>query len=666
MFLVLMIAIGMIIYAMRLSNGNANVKKARKGGGIKDKYNGILLKSYLYWINKPITGSYIYKIRARLETIHQYDEFKMRREAMEICYKVSFGLAALFLIIVFTTRTFYFIVVSLCIVMILHDTLLGYFIDRLSNMILKQQISFFNEVRHNFHEHGMVEEAIFDACDNVPYEISLQGEKIYKVLIADNVEDALQNYYDVAPNRYLKAFSGVAYLAREFGDKKINGVSLFLKNLNYLVNETNMEILKREKLNYTLKSLTFIAATPVLLIKPIEKWARGNFPTTNMFYDSGYGFLMQVFVFAIVFMAYLFLRKIQENDDKLREIRFEGNVDKLLKRFRFLEMAGERFAPKMTTKKYLKILKLIKEANGRITVEKLYIKRVTIAIITIIVGLSTFWYMHIISRHNLVFADDSYMTVSVKSITDEERAVISEFDKRLLLTLKGKTYTEEKLEIIIREEGTFQDPTIIKLAASRIKLKLDYLNNEYLKWYEVLIVLGISAIAYFFPIWMLYFQRKLLSMEKENEVMSFQTLIIMLMHFERISVENIIEWLYNFSTIFKDQILKALNDYDMGIDEAMEELKESVEFPPLIKLIEDLQAADKTSILQAFDELESEREFFQQKRKFDNERIINTKSSIGKLIGFIPLNALFVLYLIAPLAYASYFEMLNFYNSIMG
>jgi len=138
----------------------------------------------------------------------------------------------------------------------------------------------------------------------------------------------------------------------------------------------------------------------------------------------------------------------------------------------------------------------------------------------------------------------------------------------------------------------------------------------------------------------------------------------MLMHFDRISVENIIEWLYNFSTIFRDPIIKTLNDYDMGIDEALEDLKEATAFQPFTKLIDDLQAADKTSILQAFDELETEREFFQQKRKFDNERIINTKASLGKLIGFIPLNALFFFYLVVPFAYASYIEMIGFYKNI--
>ncbi len=170
--------------------------------------------------------------------------------------------------------------------------------------------------------------------------------------------------------------------------------------------------------------------------------------------------------------------------------------------------------------------------------------------------------------------------------------------------------SEEEVKELIEGTGIIKDPTLIRITSLRLKGKLDKYNDEYFKWYEILIIIGFTITAYYFPVWLLYFQRKLLNMEKEDEVMSFQTLIIMLMHFERISVENIIEWLYNFSTIFRDPIIKTLNDYDMGIEEALEDLKEATAFQPFTKLIDDLQAADKTSILQAFDELETEREFF--------------------------------------------------------
>ena len=54
-------------------------------------------------------------------------------------------------------------------------------------------------------------------------------------------------------------------------------------------------------------------------------------------------------------------------------------------------------------------------------------------------------------------------------------------------------------------------------------------------------------------------------------------------------------------------------------------------------------------ITDAFDELDSERDYYQEKRKQSNERLISRKALIGKVIGFAPMVCLFVGYLIIPL-----------------
>jgi hypothetical protein len=78
----------------------------------------------------------------------------------------------------------------------------------------------------------MVEEAIYQVSQDDEKEVSRQGEKIYEILISDDPEEELEKYYDIAPNSYLKEFAGISYLTREFGDRTINGASLYLKNLN--------------------------------------------------------------------------------------------------------------------------------------------------------------------------------------------------------------------------------------------------------------------------------------------------------------------------------------------------------------------------------------------------------------------------------------------------
>ena len=67
-----------------------------------------------------------------------------------------------------------------------------------------------------------------------------------------------------------------------------------------------------------------------------------------------------------------------------------------------------------------------------------------------------------------------------------------------------------------------------------------------------------AIVGYNLPVWLLFFQTKMRKMEMENEVMQFQTIILMLMRIERVNVEMILEWLERYSNIFRDQLQSVL------------------------------------------------------------------------------------------------------------
>ena len=136
----------------------------------------------------------------------------------------------------------------------------------------------------------------------------------------------------------------------------------------------------------------------------------------------------------------------------------------------------------------------------------------------------------------------------------------------------------------------------------------------------------------------------------ENEIMQFQSIILMLMYIERVDVQTILEWLERYSNIFREPISKCVNNFESGPWEALEELKNDISFQQLIRIVESLQAAvEQIPIREAFDELDTERAYHQEKRKESNEKMISRKSMIGKVVGFGPMVVLFVVYLIIPL-----------------
>ena len=237
---------------------------------------------------------------------------------------------------------------------------------------------------------------------------------------------------------------------------------------------------------------------------------------------------------------------------------------------------------------------------------------------------------------------------------EEEKALIVTQNDNVFIDkyLHESGLNQQKMEQYMRESEIYatENDDVITEDAERILKKISDINKAYLHWFEVLIACVIGVLAYNGPNWLLIFQLKMRKLEMENEVMQFQTIILMLMKIERVNVEMILEWLERYSNIFRDQISKCVNNYESGAWEALEEMKNEISFPQMIRIIESLQAAvEMIPIREAFDELDTERAYYQDKRKESNEILISRKSMIGKVIGFAPMVVLFVGYLIIPL-----------------
>ena len=239
---------------------------------------------------------------------------------------------------------------------------------------------------------------------------------------------------------------------------------------------------------------------------------------------------------------------------------------------------------------------------------------------------------------------------------EEAKAMeLTEQDNIILDQFRGKMdTTDDQIRRAVERLEYYDDADEAEIdkAVERIREKLDIINSEYMQWFEILLAFVFAIVGYMAPIWILMFQVKMRQLEMEDEVMQFQTIILMLMRIERVNVEIILEWLERYSNIFRAPISKCVNNYEAGAWEALEQMKDEVSYLPLIRIIESLQAAvEKIPITDAFDELDSERDYYQEKRKESNNRLIQRKGMIGKFIGFAPMVCMFVGYLIIPLVF---------------
>ena len=668
--------IAIAYYILRKRMGKSEYQKIRRlrEGTERSSFSWEILyqKLYITYSKIPYIKNYIFKLRRRLEIINVDDEYATRRDSAKILSKVLLFLFPVVILSIIATHSNYLLMsIILIFELFMVDAFIDGSVDSMDNNLLKEQLDFFAEIRHAYHEFNMVEEAIYQISQDDEKKISKQGEKIYEVLIANDPETELEKYYDVAPNSYLKEFAGISYLTKEFGDRKVDKSSLYLKNVNNITEEMQIEILKRDKIDYVFQSLSIISIVPVLFLEPLKNWAITNFEFTAPFYQGKGGMLVQILIIILTVVCYMLLRKVKNNGSTDKQaVNSQNPWQQKVYKNPIGKKITNLFIPKRGSKEYLKIQKLLKDSASKLKMEWFYINRITIAIVAFVVSFFMMIQLHKVAINWIYTAPTSEYNL-MGGLNDVQQRTADELtknDNKYLDKFRGnlKTTKDDIAREISRDQfyAEAKDSEITK-AIDRIYDKLQKVNSENLQWFELLVSFVFMILGYMAPVGLLYFQYKMRLMEMEDEVMQFQTIILMLMRIERVNVEIILEWLERYSNIFREPISKCVNNYEAGAWEALEVMKNDTNYPLFIRICESLQAAvEKIPIIDAFDELDSERDYYQERRKESNERLIARKGRIGRLIGFAPMVVMFVGYLIIPLVFIGLKSMTNSMSSI--
>lgn len=630
-------------------------------------------KLYIKFQKAPFIKRYLYKIRRRLEINNLDDEYLTRMQTAKIIFRAVILVTLLTIgVVVVTHNNLLLMGIILIFELFIIDTLTDSMVDKIDNNLLLQQIDFFAALRHSYHETNMVGEAIYvTAQDTDAVEVSRQAEKIFEILNSSDPETELEKYYDVAPNNYLKEFAGISFLTQEFGDRKVNGESLYLKNLENITQEMQLEILKRDKLDYTFKSISVISIVPVLFLEPLKNWATNNFGFTVAFYEGKSGMLVQLGVILLTIISYILIRKLKDNGSVKRVEDTQNPWQEKLYKNKLIKKVVDMFMPKQHTAQERKEKRLLQDAASKQKLHWLYVSRLAMSILAFIGAIITIIALHAIqvnfqytnptSDYDLIGTAEGGELKKAKATTERQNKVL---DK---LKGPGKTVDDKEIKKVMSKIKDYDDKsdTDIKKEIKQIKKKLNIINKEYISWVEILIAFVVGYLGYMAPYLIIKFQVKLRIMEMEDEVMQYQVIILMLMRLERVDVEMILEWLDRYADIFKEQISKCLNNYESGAYEALEEMKEEVTYQEFIRIIESLQSAvEKVPIKEAFEELESDRDYYRDKRKETNARLIDKKGRIGKAVGFAPMVVMFVGYLIFPLMYIGMTSMSSVFTSL--
>lgn len=643
------IALAVLIVALLARRYIVN-RRAEKKARIVD-YTGDR-KNHLYFLYKvyiktPILKRYFSKVVSRLETLYPADTVAIRSKATND-FTIALAVAFICLIVlgIFGRGDIFFIGVGIVLTYVLFTQVLNSRIERLEEKLNLQFSDFLTDVRHYYHDTNNVVDAVFNTLDDIPYELGLHINKIYQILLSTHTEEEVGKYTDIAPNRFLMMFAAICATIKEYGDKRLeDGQWLYLKNLNHIKDELNIEILKNKKNNFLFRGFKFIAVSPVFLLKPIELWAESNMPEMASFYTGGAGTIAVAIIFAIAIACYQLISNLKD-----------GRVDEMKENALLIKLAGLPVIRGLLTaeinRNYTKSLRTgdnLKIVGETIGPKEFLLKRV-------FYGIAFFIAFNIVvvfaqaQKKNSVLTDfkDSYEQDVLPN--QEFRESMRVFSANYVAEMKKlHSYDIDRNELadrISEEQGIRW--SYASIAAEEIINRLARYREVYYKWYLLMCSVLAGVFGFFVPWLLLQYQLSIMRMSMEDEVIQYQTLALILMYVDGITLDVILEWMERFAFCFKASISECIINLEYSEEKALTKMKNSEPFPPFKRFCDNLLSIDSVGIVSAFEEIESEREFYKKKREQDNEEILEKKSSRGKLICMVPIYVTVGGYLIFP------------------
>ena len=626
-----------------LPSGGKDVEKLRK----KETGLNILLFLYKFYRDTPLLSKYLVKIKSKVKILCPADSFTVVKLTSNILLKITLtAIGGVILTLLISQGDIFFVCSGLLITFVVINMVIDNSFQKLEDKLLVQFSNFLSSVRHKYHDAKIVDVAIANTMDEIPYEISLHVQSIYDIIIDPNMRYLIDQYVPIAPNKYVMMFLSICASVTEYGDKELeDGTSLFLNDLNYLKEEVNNEQIAREKKKNAFACLTGLALAPVLAIKPLEIWAKANMAEIAQFYDGLYGTVAMIAIFVSSFIVYNLIVALK---DKESEVEKESSI--------FAKLAAipgiSDLLSKMVSKHYVRYEEYDNDLHslGDHTGPKAFLlKRIILAVATVAISI-TVLSGTVISQKISLAADyiEAFDDVVVpnKEYTDLMEYAAETYSKTYVV--ENAYISEEELTEKIKEE-TGLDFNYAHTVANELLERQDLFANSYFKWWYLVISLALGVVAYMAPVAMLEFKRSLIEMRKQEEIVQFQSLMLILMHMDGMTVEKILEWMERFSYCFKEDIAECRVTLSHGEKEALITLRDSQRYELFRDFVENLISIDKVGVAAAFDEIKTDREYYKEDRKEKTEQNIKKKSTTAKLIAFIPFGLTVGLYLVVPI-----------------
>ena len=187
-----------------------------------------------------------------------------------------------------------------------------------------------------------------------------------------------------------------------------------------------------------------------------------------------------------------------------------------------------------------------------------------------------------------------------------------------------------------------------QMIAAELLTRTHELSVNYYKWFYLFIVFAAGIAGYMLPYAFLLYRASEMRKGMEDEVNQFQTIVIILMNVDNMSVATILEWMERFAYCFKEPISKCIMELPLDEEGALKELRLEP-FEPFRRFVNNMLNVNSQGVVAAFEDIASEKANSNEERKIDNQMRAEKKADRAKLIALIPLAIEIGGYLVYPM-----------------
>lgn len=616
--------------------------KINKSSKINKQGKNRLFLFYKLFMVTPGINKIFTKVLRNTESVYPSDALSVNREATKIMLK-SMSFSVIVILISAVTcggDLLFFLMGGIASAVIFNYNITNTF-QNVEYRLLSQMQDFLSQVRHYYLNRGIVEDAIEDTLDSIPYEIGLHMSKIHEILVSPYMDEKVDEYTVSAPNRFFLLLLSICSSVKEYGGDS------FLQSLSYLKEEINEEVLKKRAIKEAFAGMQLISLCVVLFLKPAEIWVTHNMPNLEAFYSGSYGKTIMVSTFIAAFGTYYLIDVLK--DCKRGEL-VKNNIFSKIAQIPVFSKLLNQYINKNYTK--MRTLNEKMKEVGDQTGPKAFLVR------QLLFGLAAFAFM---TSTTLVSVTTEKLTMLSNYVADFDSDIVPNEKYKKVMQQASYDYvhimkeanmydiSEEELADTIINNGVVRNKDYAAIVAQEVIKELNLYKNTYYKWYQFIIAVICALVAFNVPKWFLNFKCKVASMNKEDEMAQFQTLILVLMDVDGIRLDIILEWMDRFAYSFKVTIEDCINSLESGERAALETMKASEDNTSFQCFVDCLMSIDESDVATAFDEILIDRDYSLKERTAKSKISIKKKSSYGSILAFVPSGIVLVGYLIGPM-----------------